>query len=96
MAAATHCHPRLLVTGAGTISTMARQRARELSSDPAPVMILEVHYRVDGVWVKIFNAAGGMPQSLQFNLSISSEYQFVGRFDPKHAAIADRVPRSGQ
>ena len=35
-AAAIACHPILLLTGAGTIGTIARQRARELASSRAP------------------------------------------------------------
>ena len=98
VAAAIACHPRLLVTGAGTIGAIARQRARELTSGPSPVIILEVRYRLDGAGVKIFNAAGGMPQSLQFNLASSSEcdslLDFIQCMRPSRIEILDpaKVP----
>ena len=72
-AAAITCRPRLLITGTGTLGAVARWRARALASEPNPVMILEARYQVDGATVKIFDAAGGMPQSLQLNLCSSSE-----------------------
>ena len=97
-AAAIACRPRLLVTGAGAIGTIARQRARELASEPNPVMILEVLYRAVGANVRIFDAAGGMPQSLQFNLATSSEYDslvdYIQSLQPSRIEILDpaKVP----
>lgn len=91
-------HPILLLTGAGAIGTIARQRARELASEPSPVMILEVQYRSDGPTAKIFEAAGGIPQSLQFNLEISSECvslkEFIQTLRPSRLEILDpaKVP----
>jgi GT2 family glycosyltransferase len=94
-AAAIACRPRLLVTGAGTIGAIARQRARELASEASPVMILEVRYRVNGATVKVFDAAGGMPQSLQFNLASSSEcdslLDFMQSMQPSRIEILDPV-----
>ena len=92
-AAAIPSHPRLLVTGAGAIGAIARERARELTSEAQPVMILEVRHRVEGATVKIFNAAGGMPQSLQFNLSSSRECEtlidFIQNMQPSRIEILD-------
>jgi GT2 family glycosyltransferase len=92
-AAAVACRPRLLVTGAGTIGTIARQRARDLASEPNPVMILEVQNRIDGASIKIFNAAGGMPQSLQFGVASSSErdspLDFLQSMEPTRIEILD-------
>ena len=92
-AAAIPSHPRLLVTGAGAIGAIARERARELASQAQPVMILEVRHRVEGATVKIFNAAAGMPQSLQFNLSSSRECEtlidFIQSMQPSRIEILD-------
>jgi len=92
-AAAVASGPRLLITGAGTIGAIARQRARDLASEPNPVMILEIHNRADGASVKIINAAGGMPQSLQFSLASSSErdslLDFLQSIEPTRIEIFD-------
>ncbi len=92
-AAAIPSHPRLLVTGAGTISTIARQRARELASEPCAVMILEVHYRADGTRIKIIDAAGGIPQSVQFNLALPHECRsltdFIQSIEPSRIEFLD-------
>ncbi len=79
-AVATTGHPRLLVTGAGAVGAIARARAREVASEAQSVMILEVRHGVDGATVHIMDAAGGMPQSLEFNLSISSECETLAEF----------------
>lgn len=79
-AATIPCRPRLLVTGAGPIGTVARQRAREVGSNAEPAMIVEVRYERDRTIVQIINAAGGMPQSLQFDLSLLSEWDLLVDF----------------
>ncbi len=93
VAAAFACRARLLVTGAGAISAIAHRRARELKSEPTPVLILEVHYFADGATVKIRDAAGAMPQSLQFNLASPSETdalaQFIRSLQPSRIEIID-------
>jgi O-antigen biosynthesis protein len=92
-AAATACHPILLLTSAGAIGTIARQRARDIASESNPIMILEIHYRLDGARVTISNTSGGMPQSLQFNLASSSEcdllVDFIKRIQPSRLEILD-------
>ena len=79
-AAAIACHPRLLVTGANVIAAVARGRARELGSDAEPAMILEIRSVDARPIVNIINAAGGMPQSLEFNLAISNECESLTDF----------------
>jgi O-antigen biosynthesis protein len=79
-AAAIACHPRLLVTGANVIEAVARRRACELESESAPVMILMVRLEDTQPIVNVINAAGGMPQSLEFNLAISSECESLTKF----------------
>ncbi len=92
-AASVACHPRLLVTGTGVIGAIARQRAHEVTSAAVPAMILEVRNRADGAIVRIKNAAGEMPQSLQFNLSASSECELLMDFikcnEPSRIEILD-------
>src|SRR5262245_43512553 len=79
-AAAAPCHPNLLVTGVGPIGAVARERARELASDSAAVMIVEVCDQADRAIVKIINAAGGLPQSLEFNLASLRECELLMDF----------------
>jgi O-antigen biosynthesis protein len=78
--------PRLLLTGAGLMATVARERARQLASAPLPVpaaaqqsdqqiagqtgvVVVEVHHEASGPKARIFDPAGGIPQSLQFDLA---------------------------
>jgi GT2 family glycosyltransferase len=92
-AAATASHPRLLVTGVGTVGTVTRERARELATEVQPVMILEVRIRVDGASARIFDAAGGMPQALRFNLCSPREYEsladFIRKLMPSRIELLD-------
>ncbi len=86
-------HPRLLITGSGVIAATARQRAREIASAAQPVMILEVRYQANGTVVEIKGVAGAMPQSLQFNLSSSSECEalldFIKSNEPSRIEFLD-------
>jgi GT2 family glycosyltransferase len=68
--AAKPARPRLLVTGAGAISAVARDRARKIAEMDGSAMILEIHHSAR---VKIFDASGGLPQSLRFDLSSPTE-----------------------
>jgi GT2 family glycosyltransferase len=77
---ATTSYPRLLITAAGATGTIARKRAREFTSDARPVMIAEVRHHVDGTSVKIFDSAGGIPQSIRFDLSTLRERESLGEF----------------
>jgi len=90
VAASVACHPRLFVTGAGVIGEIARQRARTLATATEPAIILEVH---DGAIVRIINATGEMPQSLQFNLFASSKraslLDFIKSNEPARIEILD-------
>ena len=97
-AAAIPSHPTLLVTGAGAISAVARERVRQVASESEPVMILEVRACADGSMVKIINAEGSMPQSLQFNLASPGEFgslvDFVQSMQPSRIEMLDpaKVP----
>jgi GT2 family glycosyltransferase len=86
-------HPRLLVTGIGAISAVARERAREVASETEPAMILEVRNRADEINVKIINADGGMPQSLEFDLASSDDcgslIDFLQKMQPSRIEIFD-------
>ena len=68
-------HPRLLVTGAGTVAAIARERARNIMTRRRPIIILEIAYRAEGTVLKIVHAAGGVPQSLQFVLTHPTDYK---------------------
>ncbi len=68
--------PRLLLTGAGVMATLAAARARQINSErpsEPSAIILEVHFESTGPKAKIFDPAGGIPQSLDFDLSSESE-----------------------
>jgi O-antigen biosynthesis protein len=92
-AAAVACNPRLFVTGAGVVGAIARQRARSVASTEAPAIILEVQHGANGAIVRLINAAGEMPQALQFNLSASSERAMLVDFmkgnEPSRIEILD-------
>ena len=66
-------HARLLVTGAGAIAAIARERGRTIASEKQAVLILEVADAAGDSTVKLFNAAGGIPQSLRFSLSSTND-----------------------
>ena len=67
--------PRLLLTGPGAMAELATERARQIASEPerSPAMILQVHCEATGLKAKIFDPAGGIPQSLAFDLSSKTE-----------------------
>jgi O-antigen biosynthesis protein len=92
-AASVSCHPRLLITGPGVVGAIARQRAGEIASAEEPALILEVRYQPDGAIVRIKNAAGDMPQTLQFNLSHGGEREslidFIKSNEPSRIEILD-------
>ena len=68
--------PRLLLTGSGFMASVAAERARQITSEQpdASAMIVEVHCESTGTKAKMFDFAGGIPQSLKFDLSFSSEH----------------------
>ncbi len=65
--------PRLLIAGAGAVGAVALARAGQLVSQGRSAMIVEARYDAGGAKVRIFNPAGGPPQSIQFDLSSSGE-----------------------
>jgi hypothetical protein len=94
LAMASACmHPRLLVTGAGVVGAIARDRARQLEAKKQLAIILEVQYRTNEACVKVINAGGGIPQSLEFNLGSSADchslIQFIQSVQPSSIEILD-------
>jgi hypothetical protein len=101
--------PRLLLTGAGVMAIVTRERARQLISEQTSAMIVEVHYEATGPKARIFDAAGGIPQSLQFDLASPSECDAMMDYtraagpsaieilDPAHVplALVDRLLELG-
>jgi GT2 family glycosyltransferase len=91
-------HPGLLVTGAGIVGAIARARAYELARRGQPVVIMEVRQGVAGPVLNIANAAGGMPQSIQFALYEAAErtslLDYLQKLRPSRIEILDpaRVP----
>jgi O-antigen biosynthesis protein len=65
--------PRLLLTGAGFMASITAERARRITAEQASAMIVEVHHESAGPKAKLFDPAGGVPQSLQFDLTSSGE-----------------------
>jgi len=94
-AAVIRCQPNLLIAGVGAIGAVARERAHELVSKGAAVMIVEVGNEVDRAIVKIINVAGGMPQSLQFNFASVGECEllmdFFRRIEPLRIEFLDPI-----
>jgi GT2 family glycosyltransferase len=67
--------PRLLVTGAGVVGAVAAERARILASEGRAALILEVRHGAGGSRVSIRDPMGGAPQSIEFDLSSSREWE---------------------
>jgi GT2 family glycosyltransferase len=65
--------PILLVTGAGAVGAVALARARQLASQGRTAMIVEARRGAGGTKARVFDPAGGLPQSIQFGLSSPSE-----------------------
>ena len=93
IAGTTARRPKLLVTGAGIVGVVARERARTLASEDQAVLILEVQRHPNKVTVKIINPAGSMPQSVRFALSSSSAqeslYAFIRSLKPSGIELLD-------
>ena len=95
-AAAKPIHPRLLITGAGIIGAVVRERARRIVSETETAMILQVRQSIEPVQVTIINADGGMPQSTPIQSCLGARPGSAGRFPPKLAAVRHRDIRPGQ
>jgi O-antigen biosynthesis protein len=61
--------PRWLVTNQGPILDVARARARALAAEDKAAVILELQRHANGPLIAFTDPAGGMPQSIQFNIS---------------------------
>ena len=85
--------PRLLLTGAGFMASVAAERARQITAGRASAMIVEVHYEAAGPKAEVFDSAGAIPQSLQFDLESSSErdaiIEYMHALQPSAIEIID-------
>jgi GT2 family glycosyltransferase len=64
----------LLVTGSGAVADVARHRARQLLAGEMPaVLILEIQHCSDRIIAKLRDVRDGIPQSLEFCLTIPDE-----------------------
>jgi len=81
--------PRLLVTGAGRVADVARERARALASDKDGVLILALQSGSQGLTASITGGDGAAPQSLNFALDSAKER--AGLFDYLRQARLARI-----
>jgi O-antigen biosynthesis protein len=85
--------PRLVVTGAGIVGAVARERARHLTSQGQPAMVLELRHGARGPTLHVADASGGVPQSIQFALSSADErassFDYVRKLRPSRIEILD-------
>jgi GT2 family glycosyltransferase len=92
--------PRVMVTGMGTVGVIVRERARHLSADDKPVVILEVGCGARGLVARLQAADGAMPQSIRFDLSTPVERRsmldYLRQVKASRIEIADpaNVPES--
>ena len=88
-----------LVSGNGALAAVATQRARRLASPQSSVIICEIRRRRAGTEAALFDPAGGVPQSLQFDLAAAGERQrlveFVGRSRPCRIEFLDPASTPG-
>ncbi|MGA8610243.1 MAG: hypothetical protein WB760_00720, partial [Xanthobacteraceae bacterium] len=86
-------HPSLLVTGVGAVGAVAAERARQLASAGQAVLLLKVRCEAKGQFVEILDAAGGIPQSLRFDISSSSNckslFNLLQSVEPAGIEIVD-------
>lgn len=86
-------HPRLLITGAGAVGAVAGERARQLASVGQHVLVLKVRHTAEGILAEITDAAGGIPQSLQFDITSPSNckslFNFLQNVEPAGIEIVD-------
>jgi O-antigen biosynthesis protein len=86
-------HPRLLVTGAGAVGAVAGERARQLAAAGQQVLVLKVRCTAEGILAEITDAAGGVPQSLRFDITSPSNckslFNFLRNVEPAGIEIVD-------
>jgi hypothetical protein len=68
-----HLGATLLVTGGGLMEAVARSRAESLIVEGTPSLLAISRYRAAGPVVSLSDTAGGIPQSLSFELAIDEE-----------------------
>ncbi len=71
--APTARRPILLVTGADAVGAVALARAGRLASQGRSAIIVEARRAAGGTKARVFDPAGGLPQSIQFGLSSPRE-----------------------
>ncbi|HLN11046.1 MAG TPA: hypothetical protein VK281_19085, partial [Xanthobacteraceae bacterium] len=81
--------PRLLITGAGAVGAIARERGRNLAAKGQSVLIFEVRHRAGGPRVMITDPAGGVPQSIAFDLSSRADCDSLKAFG--HSVRPSRI-----
>jgi GT2 family glycosyltransferase len=72
--------PRLLVTGPGVLGAVARERARQLEIERHSVLLLEIRHHADGATIQIIDSIGRTPQSIQCNLSLQREFDWLADY----------------
>jgi GT2 family glycosyltransferase len=86
-------HPKLLVTGAGAVGTVADERARQLARAGQHVLILRVRCTAKGTFAEITEPAGGIPQSLRIDISAQgnckSLFNFLQSVEPERVEFID-------
>ncbi len=85
--------PRMLVTGEGALGEVAQGRADALVSQGQCTIILSIRRTPSGPTVCLKDAAGGIPQNIEFDISQPAEIQsledFLKRASLKTIEIAD-------
>ncbi|WP_158814054.1 glycosyltransferase [Methylocapsa sp. S129] len=90
--------PRLLVTREGALSEIARARAIRLAARGRRAIILEMRRGASGANARLFDPAGGLPQSVQFALASADErsamHAYLCKLRPSGIEFLDaaRVP----
>jgi O-antigen biosynthesis protein len=86
-------HPRLLITGVGAVDAVASERARQLASAGHYVLVLKVRCAAEEILVEITDPAGGIPQSLRFDIASPGNckplFNFLQNIEPERIEIID-------
>jgi GT2 family glycosyltransferase len=91
--ACTPSHPILMVVGSRVLSEVAAERANQISASGQPVLIANVIQRANATAFALRDAAGEMPQSLEYDLSSPADCQslvhFLRAIEPRHIELLD-------
>lgn len=84
---------RLIVSGEGAVGDVAQARADQLVCDGQSAIILKIGAARSGPMARLKDAAGAMPQNIEFGISEPSELnslrEFLGQADVETIEIAD-------